>query len=700
MSDTPHKLYVNDLVHETSPYLLQHAHNPVDWHPWGDVAIEKARAEGKPIFLSIGYSACHWCHVMEHESFENETIAAFLNEFFVSIKVDREERPDLDDIYMAAVLALTGQGGWPMTVFLTPDLQPFYGGTYFPPDSRYGRPGFYNLLQGIQNTWEHRRDEVLQNAESLTQHIAAQLASLVPGGDSELNPAALLDAAVGDLAKVYDSEDGGWGSAPKFPSGMTIGLLLREYRRTGNAAALGMATHTLDRMAAGGMYDQIGGGFSRYSVDERWLVPHFEKMLYDNAQLSHAYLEAFQLTRKPRYAQVARETLDYVLRDLRDERGAFHSAEDADSEGEEGKFYLWEQGELESLLGADEAALFCNYYGVRKQGNFDSHEPYHAGLNILHLPLPSEAVAAAHRMSVGDLEARMAPLRQRLFEHRAQRVRPGLDDKVLTSWNGLMISSLALGSRVLGEPRYVEAAIEAGRFFIQYQWQDGTLLRTHRQGESRLPGYLDDYAFLANGFIDLYEATFDESWLSEARRLVDGMLQKFWDEATGAFFFTGDEHKHLIARARPSYDGAEPSGNSVAVLTLLRLSALLGHADYEARARRVLKACAPLIERAPRGYLKLAWGLHWLATPPVEMAVVSQGVDPAPELAALAERFIPSYLLAGTAPPEGSNLPLLEGKSAPEGTCAVYFCRDYTCEKPTESIDELQSKLDSIASFA
>ncbi len=700
MSDTPHKLYVNELVHETSPYLLQHAHNPVDWYPWGDTAIAKARSEDKPIFLSIGYSACHWCHVMEHESFENETIAAFLNEFFVSIKVDREERPDIDDIYMAAVLALTGQGGWPMTVFLTPDLQPFYGGTYYPPDSRYGRPGFYNLLQGIQNTWENRRAEVLQNAESLTQHIAAQLASVEPGGGGALNPAPLLDAAVADLARVYDSEDGGWGGAPKFPSGMTIGLLLREYRRSGNNAALGMATHTLDRTAAGGMYDQIGGGFSRYSVDERWLVPHFEKMLYDNAQLSHAYLEAFQLTRKPRYAQVARETLDYVLRDLRDERGAFHSAEDADSEGEEGKFYLWESAELESLLGAEDATLFGSYYGVGKHGNFESHEPYHAGQNILHLPIPPEAVAAAQRMSLADLEARMAPLRQRLFEHRSLRVRPGLDDKVLTSWNGLMISSFALGSRVLGEPRYVQAAIEAGRFFIQQQWQDGTLLRTHRHGESRLPGYLDDYAFLANGFVDLYEATFDESWLTEARRLVDAMLEKFWDESTGTFFFTGDEHMHLIARARPSYDGAEPSGNSVAVLAMLRLSVLLGEAEFEAKARRVLAACAPLVERAPRGYLKLAWGLHWLAAPPVEIAVVSNGNDPAPELAALAERFIPSYLLAGTASPEGSQLPLLSGKSAPEGNSAVYFCRDYTCDSPTHSLDALRTKLDALAPFA
>ncbi len=688
MSNSSGKLYVNELIHETSPYLLQHAHNPVDWYPWGDAALEKARAEDKPIFLSIGYSACHWCHVMERESFENEAIAAYLNANFVSIKVDREERPDLDDIYMAAVLAINGQGGWPMTVFLTPGLQPFHGGTYYPPNDHYGRPGFYSLLHGVLNAWQHRREEVLKSAGNLTAFVNAQLSSVAePLEGAPIPGVEVLDQAVADLKAQYDATWGGWGGAPKFPSGMTIGLLLREYRRTGDWQTLDMATHTLDRMASGGMYDQIGGGFARYSVDGEWLVPHFEKMLYDNAQLSHAYLEAYQLTGTPRYAQVARETLDYVLRDLRDAGGAFHSAEDADSEGEEGKFYLWRKEELIDLLGSAEAALFCRYYGVRDGGNFSSHEHYHAGLNILHLPQPPEVLAAELGVSLDALELRLAPMRATLLAARCKRVRPGLDDKVLTSWNGLMISALCLGAQVLDEPRYATAAAEAGDFFLNCQWKDGTLLRTHRHGDSRLPGYLDDYAFLANGLVDLYETSFETRWLDAARDIVDAMLAKFWDEGTGAFFFSGTEHKHLISRARPSYDGAEPSGNSVAVLALLRLAALLDRPDYRDHARRVLSACAPLLERAPRGYLKLCWGLQWMLLSPLEIAVAAKDADPAPALRALRRAFIPNKVIAQTP----GTLPLLEGKTAGDGGVSVYICRDYTCERPLEGLSELES---------
>ncbi len=661
----------NALAHETSPYLLQHAHNPVDWFPWGDAAIERARAEDKPIFLSIGYSACHWCHVMERESFENETIAAFLNAHFVSIKVDREERPDLDDIYMSAVVALNGQGGWPMSVFLTADLKPFYGGTYYPPTDHYGRPGFLTLLNGLLNAWQHRRDEIHKNAEGLTDYVSAQLSAMAEGAGSDAPPpVSLLDAAVKDLKQTYDATHGGWGGAPKFPSGMTIGLLLREYRRTGNRDALAMATHTLDRMASGGMYDLLGGGFARYSVDEEWLVPHFEKMLYDNAQLAQAYIEAWQLTGTPRYAQVARETLDYVLRDLRDPLGGFHSAEDADSEHEEGKFYLWRKAEIVEILGAQDAEVFCRAYGIEDGGNFHSHEPYHQGLNVLR------------RAGEAD-DARLVAMRDKLLEVRSRRVRPGLDDKVLTSWNGLMISSFCHGAQAFGEPRYAQAAAEAGRFLLEHQWRDGTLLRTHRRGESRLPGYLDDYAFLANGFVDLYETTFDPAWLDAARDLVDAMLAKFWDEATGAFFFTGDEHKHLIARTRPSYDGAEPSGNSVAVLALLRLASLLERPDYEAHARRVLAACGSLMARAPRGYLKLLWGLHWLHVPPVEIALVGEREA---ALAAIGQCYIPNRVIV--APP--AVLPLLEGKTTP----AVYFCRNHACDAPLETIEALAAYIE------
>ncbi|MFM1921787.1 MAG: hypothetical protein RLZZ303_3421 [Candidatus Hydrogenedentota bacterium] len=673
----------NALARETSPYLLQHAYNPVDWQPWGDAAIAQSRAEDKPIFLSIGYSACHWCHVMERESFENEQIAAYLNEHFVSIKVDREERPDLDDIYMAAVLALNGHGGWPMTVFLTPDLKPFYGGTYYPPVGRHGQPGFFSLLQGIQHAWAQRRDEVLQNAGQLADYVAAQLSATVPSREA-FSPVALLDGMRSDLARSYDSHDGGWGSAPKFPSGMAIGLLLREHRRTGDPAALGMATHTLDRMAAGGLYDQLGGGFARYSVDGQWLVPHFEKMLYDNAQLSHAYIEAWQLTRKPRYAEVARETLDYVLRDLRDAGGAFHSAEDADSEGEEGKFYLWRKDEIISHLGAEDGERFCQAYNVRAEGNFDSHEPYHEGLNILHLG------------GASNLEPRLAPLRARLLEARGARVRPGLDDKVLTSWNGLMISSLALGAQAFQEARYAEAAREAALFFRERMWCNGALLRTHRQGESRLPGYLDDYAFLANGCVDLYEATFEPEWIEEACRLVKAMCAKFWDEEAGLFCFTSAEHQHLIARARPSHDGAEPSGNAVAALLLLRLAALLGDVELESLGRRVLSTCAPLASRAPRGYLKLGWALNWLAAPPVEIAVVSPHSHERDAMAEIGTRFIPNRVLAASLGEEAApSITLLHGKIPGADGFNVYLCRNHTCEAPLSGLPALVAALES-----
>lgn len=671
----------NALAHETSPYLLQHAYNPVDWQPWGDAAIARARVEDKPIFLSIGYSACHWCHVMERESFENEQIAAYLNEHFVSIKVDREERPDIDDIYMAAVLALNGHGGWPMTVFLTPELKPFYGGTYYPPVGRHGQPGFYTLLQGIQHAWERRREEVLQNAGQLAEYVAAQLSAIVPATES-LCPVALLDQMRTDLAQNYDSHDGGWGSPPKFPSAMAIGLLLREYRRTGDSAALGMATHTLDRMADGGLYDQLGGGFARYSVDGQWLVPHFEKMLYDNAQLSHAYIEAWQLTRKPRYAEVARETLDYVLRDLRDAGGAFHSAEDADSEGEEGKFYLWRRDEIINLLGKDDGELFCQAYNVRVEGNFDSHEPYHEGLNILH------------RGAGYSEDPRLGALRARLLDARGRRVRPGLDDKVLTSWNGLMISSLALGAQAFQEARYAQAAREAAVFFRDHMWRDGALLRTHRHGESRLPGYLDDYAFLANACVDLYEATFEPEWIEEACRLLKAMRAKFWDEYAGMFCFTSVEHHHLIARARPSHDGAEPSGNAVAALLLLRLAALLGDAELETLGRKVVGACAPLAERAPRGYLKLGWALNWLAEAPVEIAVVSPHEHEGDAMAEIGARFIPNRVLAASfGGAVQSSIPLLHGKLPGSHGFHVYLCRNHTCDAPLSSLSALQEAL-------
>jgi uncharacterized protein YyaL (SSP411 family) len=693
--ETGGAVHINALIHETSPYLLQHARNPVDWFPWGDEALERAKAEDKPILVSIGYSACHWCHVMERESFEDETVAAYMNAHFVNIKVDREERPDIDDIYMQAVVALTGQGGWPMNVFLTPELKPFYGGTYYPPDNRYGRASWITVLQGVHDAWTHRRDEVQRGAAGLTQHISEQLTA--GGGGEEVFPGQeIIDRALTQLKRDFDPDHGGWGGAPKFPSGMTIGLLLREFRRSGDTELLRMATRTLDEMAAGGIYDHLGGGFARYSVDETWLVPHFEKMLYDNAQLSQVYIEAWQLTREERYARVAREIFDYVLRDMTGTHGAFYSAEDADSEGEEGKFYLWTEEEIVALLGADDAAFFNRYYAIAPHGNFSSHEEYHDGQNILHTPRGLAEAAAREGMSAEALDAKLEPMRAALMEARSLRVRPGLDDKILTSWNGLMISSLAVGGRALGNPAYTDAAARAARFFLEHMFEGDTLLRTHREGQSRLPGYLDDYAFLANGFVDLYETTFDAAWLREAERLADQMVARFWDDAGGSFYFTGAEHKHLIVRTKPSYDGAEPSGNSVAALCLLRLAKLSGNEAYRAKARQVLTALRPVMEKAPRGYLKLMWALHWELNPPQEIAIVGDTGDARAAADALFQRFVPNKVVAGGAAP----LPLLEGKSAPEGKTAVFICENYVCGRPLEGLTAFEAWLDTYSSPA
>jgi len=689
----------NRLIHETSPYLLQHAHNPVDWFPWGDEAIAKARAENKPIFLSIGYSACHWCHVMERESFENAGIAALLNADFVSVKVDREERPDLDEIYMAAVVAMNGQGGWPMSVFLTPDLKPFYGGTYYPPVDMYGRPGFATVLARIADAWKHRRDEVRESADGLTDYVRAQLEET--RGEAGALALDMVRNAAADLRRTFDARHGGWGGAPKFPSSPSIALLLREHRRTGDAELLHMATFTLDRMAYGGMYDQIGGGFHRYSVDAEWLVPHFEKMLYDNAQLAQAYLEAYQATRKPIYRRVAGEILEYVLRDLRAPEGAFYSSEDADSEGEEGTFYLWTHGEIMDLLGPEAGRVFVRYYGIREDGNFASHEPAHAGQNIPHVSEPPETVAEALGTTVEALEDTLARARAHLLEARAKRARPGLDDKVLTSWNALMISAFSHGARILDEPRYGDAAERAGRFLRERMTRDGQLLRTHRKGESRLPGYLDDYAFAANSYLDLYETTFDADWIDAADALAATMSAKFWDDAAGAFRFTADEHAYLIARSRPTYDGAEPSGNSMAAFALLRLARLLDKPAYHEQARRLLEGNAHAMTQYPRAFLKMICAVEFLLDAPKEIAIA--GVTGSDETAALLravnDAFVPNKVIAfidpnnPAAPDLARRIPLLEGKTLIDGKVAAYVCENFVCAAPATDPAALRRRL-------
>ena len=690
--------HTNRLINETSPYLLQHAHNPVDWYPWGEEAFEKARAENKPIFLSIGYSACHWCHVMERESFENEAIAALLNEHFVSIKVDREERPDLDDIYMTAVTAMTGSGGWPMSVFLTQDLKPFYGGTYFPPESGFGRPGFSDLLNGIAKAWDEKRDEIVESASGISEHVAAALSAPAQSGAVD---SGLIRGALQQLKATFDENYGGWGGAPKFPSSSGIALLLRAYARSGDPQALRMAAETLDKMARGGMYDHLGGGFHRYSVDAQWLVPHFEKMLYDNGQLSQVYVEAYQLTGNPLYEKVAREIFDYEIRDMQSPAGAFYSTEDADSEGEEGKFYVWAYAEILDLLGEEEGALFCRYYSVRDDGNFPSHESYHKGQNILHISTPPEEVAEKAGLSLDALEQRMAPLRAKLLEVRARRVRPGLDDKILTSWNALMITALAQGAQVFGDARYREAAEKAGAFILSEMMPGGELLRTHRKGESRLPAYLDDHAFSVNALVDLYEATFDLKWLDAAEKLADAMVAKFWDTSEGGFFFTGDAHKNLLVRAKPTYDGAEPSGNSVAAISLLRLAKLLDRSDYYEKAQALLEASAGQIARAPQGYLRMLCAVDFFLHPPKEIAIAGnpEAKDTQALLQAVFGHFVPSKVVALVDPANGAAelgkaIPLLAEKALIDGKATAYVCKDFACGLPVTTAEALVAQLE------
>ena len=683
------------MARETSPYLLQHAHNPVDWYPWGEEAFSRARKENKPIFLSIGYSACHWCHVMERESFEDPTIAGILNAHFIAIKVDREEHPDLDQIYMAAVQMMTGGGGWPLNVFLTPDLKPFYGGTYFPPEDSYGRPGFGKLLVRIAKVWHENPDEVLGNAEELTGAIRSTAES--PTAPSGALDAAVLAQAVAELERDFDSVWGGFGSAPKFPPSGAIAVLFRQYLHTGNATLLDMATLTLDRMASGGVYDQLGGGFHRYSTDERWLVPHFEKMLYDNALLARTYLEAWQLTGKNLYRHVTTDTLDYVLREMTDAGSGFHSAQDADSEGEEGKFYVWRPDEVKAVLGDEDGALFCEYYGVTEGGNFE-------GRSILNVPRELGESAQARGITPKDLEARLAKLRHKLRETRDGRVRPGKDDKVLAAWNGMTISALARGYQALVEERFLKAAERAADFVLTAMVRDDALVRTYRgqgdraaEGAGKLPAYLDDYAEMAGGLVDLYEATFDVRWLDAADRLTRRMVVDFWDEEHGGFFYTSAAHKNLLVRTKPYCDGAVPSGNSTATLVLLRLSTLLDNTAYYGKAEATLRSMRDLMLAHPRAYLNLLCAADFYLHPTREIAIAGRrdSADTRRFLEIIHGRFVPNKVLA-LAESGGSasaavekRIPLLSDKTMIAGKAAVYVCENYTCKRPATCVAAL-----------
>jgi uncharacterized protein YyaL (SSP411 family) len=687
----------NRLANESSPYLLQHRDNPVDWYPWGEEAIQKARREQKPIFLSIGYSACHWCHVMEHESFENEAIARVLNENFVAIKVDREERPDLDQIYMNAVQMLTGHGGWPMSVFLTPDLKPFYGGTYWPPSGSRGMPGFDQILAAVIDAWKNRRDHALTAADQLTAEL--QNVGNVDGGETERLNSGLIEGAVSQLRRAFDSSNGGFGNAPKFPHPMDLQLLVRVAQRSGQQGPLDMVRLTLDRMAAGGIYDQLGGGFARYSVDARWLVPHFEKMLYDNALLAEAYLDTYLVTGDANYARVLRETLNYVIRDMTDPAGGFYSTEDADSEGHEGLFYTWTPDEIEAVLGEERGATFGRVYDVSDVGNFE-------GRNILNLPKTLEQSAAILRREPAELAAELAESRERLFAAREKRVRPGRDDKVIVAWNGLMINAMARAGAALNEPEYVITADEVAKFILSRMRQSGgRLLHTYRDGQAKLDAYLDDYASLANSLITLYEANFDERVIDEAARLMDIVLEKFADPAGGGFFYTADDHEQLITRTKELTDSSTPSGNALAATALLRLGKLLGRGDYLEAAERTLAAAVPIMERAPMAAGQMLLALDRYLGPSHELALVGDFSrdDTKAALAALHCRHLPrSVVAARDSKPAAESVrsprldELFKGKSSRDGQPALYICQNFACQEPAVGLAAIESALERI----
>jgi len=669
--------HTNRLIYETSPYLLQHAHNPVDWYPWGEEALRRAKDESRPILLSIGYSACHWCHVMEHESFEDEQIATLMNENFVCIKVDREERPDIDEIYMAATVALNqGQGGWPMTVFLTPDQQPFFAGTYFPPRNGLGRPGFPTILKRITQFWREHPDTLRTQSDEITERLreASRPSIPLPVGQTE------VAQAVAHFAGSFDPVHGGFGPAPKFPAATGLSLLLRHHRRTGDAHGLHMVRMTLDAMARGGIYDQIGGGFARYSTDERWLVPHFEKMLYDNALLTRTYLEAFQVTGDPSYRRIAAELLDYILREMTAPEGGFYSAIDADSEGEEGKFYVWTPAEIEAILGEEEARRFCTYFDITESGNWESK-------SIPNVRRTLEQVAVKLGISSPELQASLARTRPKVYEARRQRVAPGLDDKILTAWNGMTIGSMAEGSRILGDRRYLDAAVRAADFLLTALVRpDGRLLRTYRRGSAHLGAYLEDYAYLAEGLIDLYEAGGAARYLFEAVRLAERLLADFADEPSGAFFTTARDHESLILRRQEGTDGATPSGNAVAASALARLSSHLDREDLRSAAHRAIVAFGKQIALYPHAFAKSLAVVDLLLEGPIELALIGTPGEAGFEALRqeIGRQYLPNRIVSHYDPAEGDPppFPLLLGKGLVNGRAALYVCRNFTCQAP------------------
>jgi hypothetical protein len=678
---------MNRLANESSLYLRQHANNPVDWYPWGPEALARAVELNRPIFLSVGYSACHWCHVMEHESFEDAATAAVLNAHFVSIKLDREERPDLDAIYMNAVQLLNeGQGGWPMSVFLTPDLRPFYAGTYFPPRDNYGRPSFRRVLLALADAWQTRQPEVLEAAGNITGHLGRLAAVTIPP-DPTLSD-ELLRAAVRGLGRGFDPQHGGFGREPKFPHAMDLRVLLRCWQRFGDDHALRMVTLTLDKMARGGMYDHLGGGFHRYSVDRVWLVPHFEKMLYDNALLPLAYLEGWQATGHAFYRQVVEETLDYVTREMTSPPGGFYSTQDADSEGEEGKFFVWTLAEVEQVLGA-EAAWFAQVFDVRADGNWEGH-------NILHRDRSDEQDAARLNLSVAEFRSRVATARAKLLAVRDQRIKPGRDEKILTAWNGWMITAFARAGAALGRADYVTTAERAAEFVLtRLRTADGRLLRTcAADGPGKLPAYLEDYAGMIDALTALYEATFAARWLSAATALAEQMGQLFADATGPGLFFTAHDAEATLVRTKDTHDGSTPSGNALATTALLRLAVLTGRAEFRTQAEAILRGFVGVLREQPTAAGQMLLALDFYLGPVPEVAVVGPltGAEGHAVLALLRQAFRPRQVLAAHDPANGpapASVPLLAGKV---GTAEVqtYVCVNYACAAPLTGVEPVR----------
>jgi uncharacterized protein YyaL (SSP411 family) len=684
----------NRLIKEKSPYLLQHAYNPVDWYPWCDEAFQKAAEERKPIFLSIGYSTCHWCHVMEKESFEDADVAGLMNRNFVSIKVDREERTDLDHVYMTVCQMLTGSGGWPLTIVMTPEKKPFFAATYIPKETRFGRVGMMELIPRIQQLWSTRHEEVVESAEKIM--VALQSTEEESAGD--VLGETVLGQAYEELAARFDEETGGFSKAPKFPSPHNFLFMLRYWKRSGNEKALQMVEKTLRAMRRGGIYDQIGYGFHRYSTDNEWLVPHFEKMLYDQATLALAYLETYQATGGNVYGNTAREIFTYVLRDMRAPEGGFYSAEDADSEGVEGKFYVWEEREIRQVLEKAEADVVTRWFSIQPDGNFaEEGTGTKTGANILHLGRSMSDLASEFDTSAAQLEDRIASAGKALFETRERRVHPHKDDKVLTDWNGLMIAALARGARVLGDQAYARAAGEAAKFILtRMRRPDGRLLHRYRDGEAEITAHLDDYVFLIWGLIELYESTFDAGYLKTALDLNGDMMRHYWDERRGGLFFTPDDGEPLIVRKKEIYDGAIPSGNSVALNNLLLLARMTGRHDLDEKAEKLVRAFSEQIEKMPSGYTQFLSSVDFEIGPAHEVVVVGVpgAADTEEMLRSLTKRYSPNQVTLfrpsdGETPEIDALAGFVKNHVMLEGKATVYVCRQFACKAPTTSVTEM-----------